>query len=363
MKKTDIVQMIFQTRTQLANEGISATQETHKIENSDTEQVISPTVQHSWEPQREKGLAFAPTNIALCKYWGKRDSELNLPMTSSLSVALPNKGAMTTLIVHDKPDDSIILNGKELAPNSDFVKRVSDYLELFRPEKKWHLQIEINMNVPLAAGLASSACGFASLISAMNDLFDWKLSTRYLSILARLGSGSACRSLWNGFVEWHVGTQSDGMDSYGEPLTFEWPELCVGILCLSENKKPYSSREAMQRTIDTSLLYGNWPRKVTRDMVILRQALQIKNFSLLGGVAESNALAMHATMLSSWPPICYFLPETIATMHKIWDLRNNGLELYFTQDAGPNLKLLFLEKEAEKVRDAFPQMEMNKLFE
>ncbi|MBV9576770.1 MAG: hypothetical protein JO149_09125, partial [Gammaproteobacteria bacterium] len=104
-------------------------------------------------------------------------------------------------------------------------------------------------------------------------------------------------------------------------------------------------------------------RKVARDLVILRQALQIKNFSLLGGVAESNALSMHATMLSSWPPICYFLPETIAAMHQVWNLRKEGLALYFTQDAGPNLKLLFLEKEADEVRKAFPQMEMIKLFD
>ena len=295
-------------------------------------------------PAREKGLAFAPTNIALCKYWGKRNSELNLPMTSSLSVALPDKGALTQVVVHDAADDMIKLNGEDIHKETTFFKRVVEYLDLFRPEKKWHLHIDIKMNIPLAAGFASSACGFASLISALNDLFDWKLSVRHLSILARLGSGSASRSLWMGFVEWHAGVQADGMDSYAEPLDYEWSELCVGMLALSKKQKSISSRDAMQRTVDSSLLYVTWPKKVMQDMLLIKQALQIKNFSLFAGTAESNALTMHATMLGAWPPICYFQPETIAAINKVWQLREEGLPLYFTEDAGPNLKLLFLER-------------------
>lgn len=313
------------------------------------------------EPQREKGLAFAPTNIALCKYWGKRDSELNLPLTSSLSVALPDKGAMTSLIPHSK--DVVILNGKELAEDSQFVKRISQFFDLFRPETSWHLKVDINMNIPVAAGLASSASGFASLVAAMNDLFDWKLSKRELSILARLGSGSAARSFWNGFVEWYAGVQTDGMDSFAEPLPYEWSELRVGILEIDNNEKSISSREAMQRTVNSSALYPNWPKKVATDLTIIRQALQTKNFSLLGGTVESNALTMHATMLSSWPPICYFQPETIAAMHKVWELRRQGLDCYFTEDAGPNLKLLFLDKHTETIKQHFPKVDIVKLFD
>lgn len=315
------------------------------------------------EPQHEKGLAFAPTNIALCKYWGKRDSELNLPMTSSLSIALPDKGAMTTLSIIREANDLITLNGKQIAAETPFATRTSQFLDLFRPKKNWHLQIEINMNIPVAAGLASSASGFASLVSALNDLFDWKLKKKDLSILARLGSGSAARSLWNGFVEWHAGVQRDGMDSFGEPLAFEWPNLCVGILTINNAEKPISSREAMQRTINSSVLYANWPKKVAQDLAILKQAMQVKNFPLLGGTAESNALTMHATMLASWPPVCYFLPETIGAMQKIWKLRDEGLEVYFTQDAGPNLKLLFLEEDKDRVKTQFPHLDIIKTFE
>jgi diphosphomevalonate decarboxylase len=315
------------------------------------------------KPQRDKGLAYAPTNIALCKYWGKRDVELNLPMTSSLSVALPDKGAFTTLTLTDQASDVIVLNTKTIAPTSDFAKRAVEFIDLFRGQRDWRLHVDIKMNIPVGAGLASSACGFASLVLALNDLFGWRLGLRELSILARLGSGSASRSLWNGFVEWRAGTQTDGMDSFAEPIAIEWPDLYVGILSISTEQKAISSREAMQKTVNSSLLYSLWPKKVTQDLTFLKQALQGKNFSLLGGSAESNALTMHATMLSSWPPICYFLPETIAAMHKIWELRRNGLEVYFTQDAGPNLKLLFLEKNKEALREFFPEMEIVKLFE
>ena len=338
MKKSEVVQLIFQH--------------------------LAPARQNTlWQPQQEKGLAFAPTNIALCKYWGKRDNEINLPKTSSLSVALPDKGALTSITPINATRDEIILNGQAITPDQPLMIRTVQFLDLFRPQQDWHVRMESNMNLPIAAGLASSACGMAALVSALNDLFNWQLSMRHLSILARLGSGSAARSLWLGFVEWHAGAQADGMDSYAEPLPFEWPELRIGILSLSEKEKSISSRDAMQRTVNSSALYACWPKKVLQDMVILKQALQVKNFSLLGGTAESNALTMHATMLSSWPSVCYSLPETIAAMHEIWALRQQGLEIYFTQDAGPNLKILYLAADEERVLQTFPTMVVIKLFE
>lgn len=318
---------------------------------------------HFREPPHDKGVAFAPTNIALCKYWGKRNVELNLPVNSSLSIALPDKGAMTTVVLSDKTEDEITLNGALQAPDSGFVKRAVQFIDLFRQEKKWFLKININMNIAVAAGLASSACGFASITAALNDLFGWDLSLRDLSILARLGSGSASRSLWNGFVEWHAGTRPDGMDSYGEPLSSQWGALRMGILPISDQPKAISSRDAMLQTVNSSMLYENWSKKSFQDLNMIKKAIKSKNFSLLGGTAESNALNMHATMLSSWPPICYFLPDTIAGMHTVWDLRKQGTEVYFTQDAGPNLKLLFLESDQSKILQAFPTLEVVTVFE
>jgi diphosphomevalonate decarboxylase len=302
--------------------------------------------------------AFAPTNIALCKYWGKRDEELNLPLTSSLSISLGSKGTTTELKISSKAEDEIFLNGGLMPNDSSFSAGLLNFLNLFRYEQTPRFIIHTNSNVPIAAGLASSACGFASIVLALDGLFDWQLSQDELSILARLGSGSACRSLWQGFVHWHAGIRSDGMDSHGESLRARWPEFCVGLLIFSESEKAIPSRIAMQRTITTSALYQAWPSKVSRDLAAIKQAISNRDFQLLGKSAESNAMTMHATMLSAWPPIVYSIPETLTAMQKIWELREQGLQLYFTQDAGPNIKLLFLQRDIENVRAHFPEVEI-----
>lgn len=304
---------------------------------------------------------FSPVNIALIKYWGKRDVELNLPVTNSFSLALPTWGAHTTMTVSEQ--DELILNGKIIEQESDFYQRASLFLNLFRKPAVLPLKIEIKMNVPVGAGLASSAAGFSSLLLALNELFSWNLTRKELSILSRLGSGSASRSLWMGFVEWRAGVQADGMDSYAEPISGYWEDLCVGLHIVNASEKKLSSREAMQRTVDGSVLYGAWPKKVAHDLTMIKQAMQMKSFSLFGGIAESNALTMHATMLSAWPPVCYFDPETIASMKKVWALREQGMSIFFTQDAGPNLKLLFLNQDAEVIQKEFPGLIVIKPFD
>ncbi len=309
-------------------------------------------------PQKTVGTAFAPTNIALCKYWGKRNAELNLPVTSSLSISLGQKGARCTLGFTEATQDSLVLNGKAMAINSSFGRRVTTFLNLFRTLEKQHFHVDLQLNIPFAAGLASSACGFAALVLALNDFFGWDLKGRELSILARLGSGSACRSIFPGFVEWRAGSQENGMDSFGEPLTEVWPGFSVGLVLVSEKEKPLASGAAMARTIATSALYAAWPAKVGNDLSALRQAIYKQDFQLLGATAESNALTMHALMLSAWPPISYALPETITAMQKVWQLRHEGLAVYFTQDAGPNLKLLFLRQDAVVLQRHFPGMEI-----
>lgn len=306
--------------------------------------------------KQTSATAFAPSNIALCKYWGKRDIELNLPVTSSLSISLGDKGAETTLKLSDASSDSLFLNGQQLEVQTRFGLRVVQFLDLFRPVNQT-FEIHIKMNIPLAAGLASSACGFASLVLALNKLFNWDLPLKELSIFSRMGSGSASRSLWSGFVEWHAGTEADGMDSFSEPLNVNWADMQIGLVILSEAAKPISSREAMQRTVKTSKLYAAWPEQVKIDLARIKQAIYDNDFDSLGSAAEGNALAMHATMLASWPPVCYYLPSSISAMQKVWDLRAQGVSVYFTQDAGPNIKLLFLEKDAAIIKSHFPQLE------
>lgn len=329
----------------------------------------SDVVQHilgeKWRqtPRHKTGKAFAPSNIALCKYWGKREQELNLPVTSSLSISLGNQGASVSLTPHDKSQDDIFLNGKAVETSAPFSKRLTDFLNLFRVSPAHCFSIVIETNVPVAAGLASSACGFASIVKALDALFGWELDAKHLSILARLGSGSASRSIWQGFVEWHRGERDDGIDCFAEFIPDVWQELRVGLLILNAQEKGVGSREAMQRTVATGSLYSAWPAKVSQDLAILKQAITAKDFNTLGKTAESNALAMHATMLSAWPPINYALPETLLGMQKIWKLRQEGLSVYFTQDAGPNLKLLFLEQDRPSIESNFSGLKVINPFE
>ena len=307
---------------------------------------------------RGTATAYAPANIALVKYWGKRNETLNLPVTGSLSISLGPLGSHVELAQGAGTADAVWLNGQPLAADSSFVRRASAYLDLFRPAPDFFFDLKARNTVPTAAGFASSASGFAALAKGLNSLFGWGLGPRELSILARLGSGSAARSLEEGFVEWHAGTAPDGMDSYAERLEADWPELRVGALVLCAEEKPVGSRAGMKRSVETCEFYREWPGRVAQDLAALKAAIARKDFAALGGVAEENALAMHALMAATRPPIVYLLPETVAAMHRIWAAREAGLPLWFTMDAGPNVKLLFEAQNEARVREVFPAVEV-----
>jgi diphosphomevalonate decarboxylase len=148
------------------------------------------------------------------------------------------------------------------------------------------------------------------------------------------------------------------MDSFAEPLKVEWPDLRLGLIKVSTVPKTVSSRTAMKRTRRTSALYEAWPVKVSHDLLMLKEAISAGDFDSFGQVSESNALAMHATMIGAWPPVLYWLPESVAVMRDIWDAREQGLRVYFTMDAGPNLKLLFLAEDEATVRKLFPGVDV-----
>ena len=314
--------------------------------------------------RKEQAMEFSPANIALCKYWGKRDIELNLPFNSSLSISLANKGVTTkiSLLEHEKADQ-VMLNGNLVSVETQFAKRIVEFLNLFRSENKTYFLVDTTSNIPIAAGLASSAAGFAALTKVLSQMFVWQLSETNLSILARLGSGSACRSLWAGFVKWHAGEKKDGMDSFAELIPVKWPELRLGLLVLSNKPKEISSRKAMKQTVDTSCYYKSWVGKAVVDIKVLEKAIIDHDFEALGETAEANALAMHASMLAAWPPVLYWQSKTVAMIQKIWHVRKEGLAVYFTQDAGPNLKLLFLQKDEEEIKRLFPEVEIITPFE
>ena len=297
---------------------------------------------------------FAPSNVALCKYWGKRDSQRNLPTNSSLSISLGHLGSHATVSLANT-QDVFTLNGTPIPAHSRHAQRIARFLDYVRPQGTY-FTIDLTLNIPVAAGLASSACIFASITMALNAGFQWNLSSIHLSQLARLGSGSASRSLESGFVLWHRGICEAGSDSFAEPIPVTWPTLRVGILLLHTAEKKISSRAGMQQTVETSDLYALWPARAERDVMALQEAIASHDFHALGKIAENNALTMHATMLNAWPPICYMEPETIQAMKTIWQAREAGLALYFTEDAGPNLKLLFEEKDTAAVTQLFPNL-------
>ncbi len=306
---------------------------------------------------KECGTAFAASNIALCKYWGKRAVALNLPVNSSLSISLGHLGTHTE--IRQGNQDRVMLNGSEMAVNEPFVVRTLEFLDGFRPLLgNTYFEVRTQNNIPTAAGLASSASGFAALVMALNNWAGWELDGQRLSMLARLGSGSAARSIFDGFVQWNAGTNPDGSDSFAEPMAQIWPEFRIGILKISEAQKPIGSREGMNRTVATSELYKSWPAQAEADLATLRTAIDTQDFTTLGKTAEHNALSMHATMMAAWPPLIYLQPDTLEQIHTVQRVRADGLEVYLTIDAGPNIKLLFLEKTQATVAAAFPDVEI-----
>jgi diphosphomevalonate decarboxylase len=314
-------------------------------------EAVRRIVPSQYGPVIGEATAFAPVNIALVKYWGKRNEELHLPVTDSLSVSLV-KGTTTT--IRQSEADSVLLNGAPLLPDSSFHRRLFHFLDLVRPSPSFAFSVDTSNGVPTAAGLASSASGFAALVLALNSFFGWNLDRQRCSVLARLGSGSACRSIYPGFVRWQRGVLEDGSDSYAVPLDESWLELRLRIMLISSEEKPVSSSEAMRRTVATSPQYAFWPERVHEDMDEVLSSLHRHDFSTFGAAVERNALAMHASMQAASPPISYWTKKTHEGMEAVRKARDEGVEVYYTMDAGPNIKLLFLEESAPFINDRFP---------
>lgn len=282
---------------------------------------------------------FAPSNIALAKYWGKRCHALNLPMNDSLSISLGHYGATAQVKRINETSHQIVVNHQHIDPLSTHGQQYTQYLDLFAPHR---FALTLKVNIPIAAGLASSACLFAATATAIYSLFktDDDLPTR--SILARLGSGSAARSVTHGFMRWRAGVTTDGMDSFAESLCARWPELRVGILLVDTAPKPLSSRLAMRRTQALSPLYPLWPAFANQSVHALEQHIQARDFDQFGSWIEHNANTMHATIHSTPGRITFTQADTVALQQSVIALRQSGVPVYYTQDAGPNLKILFL---------------------
>jgi len=296
-----------------------------------------------------QATAIAHPNIALVKYWGKRDRALNLPATSSLSVTLDRFHTRTT-VTWGAAQDEIVLDGVEV--EGHVAQRVLDFLDLVEPARP-PCRVVSASNFPVAAGLASSSSAFSALALAATAAAGRSLEPAELSVLARRGSGSACRSLWGGFVHWTRGERDDGLDSHGQPVLLDEPwDLRVVVAVVHAGPKAVGSTEGMVRTRATSPVFPVFVAENEALVLAGRDALLGRDLETLVSCMERSTTLMHASMLTAVPSVRYLAPGSLAVLDAVDALRMSGVGCGWTMDAGPNVKVLCRAVDAERVRDA-----------
>lgn len=302
-----------------------------------------------------KKTAVAPSNIAFIKYWGRKDEELRLPENGSISMNLSNLLTTTTVEFNDAfEQDTITIDGQE---NEQEIARVVKHLERIRKIAgiNTHAKVVSKNNFPSGTGLSSSASGFAALTVAGSLAAGLNLSEKELSILARLGSGSACRSIPDGFVEWMDGSTND--TSYATSLypPSYWDISDVVVIASNEKKKVSTTQG--QKLSSTSPFYKTRQNYIEKKTTLLKQFLKNKNFTEFGNIIEAEALELHSIMLTSSPSLIYLLPNTIRIMHEVKSMRKNGIEVYFTLNTGQDVHLICESKNAAAVSEIAKNIE------
>ncbi|HJU26425.1 MAG TPA: diphosphomevalonate decarboxylase [Rhodanobacteraceae bacterium] len=299
------------------------------------------------------GIALAHPNIALVKYWGKREAGANVPATGSLSITLDALTTRTRVEFDDAlKHDELLLDGE---PDTAALARVGACLDSLRALAGDHrrARVETRNDFPTAAGLASSASGFAALVIAASAALGLELDRRALSKLARRASGSAARSLYGGFVVLHAGRKDDD-DPPAQPLldAEAWP-LGVVVAITRRARKQTGSRAGMESSRRTSPFYEAWLRDADRDLAVAQAAVLARDFAQLAEISEHNCLKMHAVMLSSRPPLAYWNGTTLECMRRVRELREReGLRVFFTIDAGPQVKAICMPQDTTRVAEA-----------
>lgn len=299
----------------------------------------------------EKAVATAQAqpNIALIKYWGKRDVSRNLPAVGSLSLTLATLWTrMKVEFSVDFDRDRLLVDG-EVA--TDMLPRVSRCLDQVAGSNRQPALIESCCNFPIAAGLASSASAFAALVVAANqacaeakDILDAadlaaskSRTTLDLARLAGAASGSAARSLFDGIVE--LATSNDSIDVATLLPSRDWP-LRVVVAVTERGHKSVASGDAMILSEKSSPFYSRWVENQDHDLQVARSAVKARDFEKLAAVSEHNCLKMHSVMWTSRPPVVYWNQGTLACMQAIRDLQSGGQAVFFTMDAGPQVKAI-----------------------
>ncbi len=305
----------------------------------------------------KKVKARACSNIALVKYWGKRDIKLNLPAVASISITLDSLYTDTSVMFNENLDaDQLILNG-ETASAKD-TSRLSNFLDLIRKKAAINdfARVDSINNFPTSAGLASSASSFACLTLAASKSAGLNFNKNELSEYARIGSGSAARSIFGGFVEMTLGQKDGGSDAIAHPLfAKEHWDLTVLIAITSEKKKKTGSTDGMESSRLTSPYYQSWIDSSVADIDEMRQAITVKDFEKVAEISEFSCLKMHALALATNPGLIYWNGTTVDLMHKVRALRDEGTPVFFTIDAGPQLKAICPSEYAGKVEATLMQ--------
>ena len=296
--------------------------------------------------------AQAQPNIALVKYWGKRDVARNLPAVSSLSITLDALYSRMSVDFFDNLEsDELIVNGRA---NSAMLPRVSSCIDRIAGDDRPAARIQSEYNFPVAAGLASSASAFAALVLAAYKSVGRTTDTLTMARVAGSVSGSAARSFYGGIVELSADDENIYVRSIAGPQ--DWP-LKVVIAITDTEPKCLSSGEAMIRGAKTSPFYNGWVECQSEDLEAAMEAVDKRDFEQLAAVSEHNCLKMHSVMWTSRPPVVYWNNVTLACMETIFNLQKKAEPVFFTIDAGPQLKAVCLPSAEKVVKDALSDTE------
>lgn len=287
----------------------------------------------------QKATAQSCANIAFIKYWGRKDHALRLPLNGSISMNLDNATTTTTVAFDSALNtDEVQIAGAHTSPQA--TQRVSQQLDHVREMAGIHTRARVvsRNSFPMGAGIASSASAFAALTVAAVYAAGLDLDERALTILARLGSGSACRSIPAGFVEWYAANTSEG--SFAEAIAppGHWDLRDLIAIVQTEHKKVESTKG--HELVDPSPFAAVRLAEAERALPIVREALLAREFDTFGLVTEDEAIRMHVVAMTAQPSVLYWSPETVRIIHAVRDWRAAGLPAYFTIDAGANVHVL-----------------------
>lgn len=290
-----------------------------------------------------KATAQAPANIAFIKYWGRRDNVLRLPANNSLSVNLSSLVTTTTVeFLSEAGEDEVTLDGQAASPKA--AARIQAFLDVVRQRAEFSGRAVVSSenSFPHGVGLASSASGFAALTLAATQALGLPLTEKELSQLARLGSGSACRSIPDGFVEWQTAASNE--ESYAISLyPPDYWEIVDVIAIVDQTEKSLSSSEGHEAAPHSPFYQARLEKFLPEQYAKILRALDERDFSAFGTVMEEEAINFHAIIMTAQPSVLYWNGATMNILHQVRAWRRAGLEAYFTIDAGPNVHV-FCEK-------------------